>query len=98
MFTDSGADATLLPRSAAELLGLQTTGERYEMVAFDGAIYESEAVRAVVLILNKSFRDRFLLIDSGVGVLGRNVLNRLRILWDGPVLNWEELPSGHPTA
>jgi hypothetical protein len=92
MLIDSGADATLLPRSAIVSLGIGGTGERYEMVAFDGTINESEAVHAVLSLLNKTFRGRFLQTDSEVGIIGRNILNRLRLLLDGPALRWEELP------
>ncbi len=92
MLIDSGADATLLPRSAVALLGIMGTGERYQLEAFDGTTNESEAVRAVLLFLNKSFRGRFLQVESEVGVIGRNVLNRVRLLLDRPALNWEELP------
>jgi len=28
-----------------------------------------------------------------LGVIGRNVLNHVRLLLDGPALNWEEMPS-----
>jgi hypothetical protein len=90
MLIDSGADATLLPRSAVALLGIMGTGERYQLEAFDGTTNESEAVRAVLLFLNKSFRGRFLQVETEV--IGRNVLNRVRLLLDGPALNWEELP------
>jgi predicted aspartyl protease len=92
MLIDSGADATLLPKSALASLGLTGTGERYQLVAFDGTTNESEAVRAVLVFLNKTFRGRFLQVESEVGVIGRNVLNNLRLLLDGPVLHWEELP------
>ena len=93
MLIDSGADATLLPKSAVASLGIVSTGERYQLEAFDGTINESEAVRAVLVFLNKSFSGRFLQADSGVGVIGRNVLNRVRLLLDGPALNWDELPA-----
>jgi hypothetical protein len=92
LLIDSGADAALLPRFAVESLGITSTGERYRSEAFDGTTTESEAVRAVVIFLNKSFRGRFLQLESNVGVLGRNVLNHVRLLLDGPALNWEELP------
>lgn len=36
MLIDSGADATLLPRSIIATLGIEGTGERYPLVAFDG--------------------------------------------------------------
>ena len=92
MLIDSGADATLLPRSAVASLGLLGTGETYELEAFDGTTCESEAVHAVLIFLNKSFRGRFLQVESEVGVIGRNILNRIRLLLDGPALSWGEFP------
>jgi hypothetical protein len=79
------------------------TGERYQLAAFDGTTHESEVVRAVLVFLNKTFRGRFFPVESEVGVLGRNVLNCVRLLRDGPALNWAELPpkssdDGHGTA
>ena len=90
MLIDSGADATLLPRSAATSLGLEGTGERYQLVGFDGTVSESEAVLASLAFLQWKFRGRYLLTDAGVGVVGRDNLNHLRLLLDGPALHWEE--------
>jgi predicted aspartyl protease len=90
---DSGADATLLPRAAVASLAIEATGERYELVAFDGTISQSEVVQAHLLLMNKRFVGRFLLTDAEIGVIGRNVLNHLRLLLDGPALSWEERPS-----
>ena len=90
MLIDTGADAALLPRSAAASLGLEGTGERYKLVGFDGTVSESEAVLATVNILRWSFRGRYLLTDSDVGVIGRDILNHLRLILDGPALHWEE--------
>ena len=64
MLIDSGADATLLPESAIASLGLAGTGERYGLEAFDGTIKESEAVHAVLVFLGKTFRGRFLPVES----------------------------------
>ena len=36
--------------------------------------------------MGKSFRGRFLQIESDVGVIGRNVLNHVRLAFDGPAL------------
>jgi hypothetical protein len=93
MLIDSGADATLLPESAIASLGLAGTGERYGLVAFDGTINESEAVHAVLVFLDKTFRGRFLPVESEIRIIGRNVLNRVRLLLDGPALNWDESPQ-----
>ncbi len=92
MLIDSGADATLLPKPAVASLGLVGTGERYLLESFDGTTHESEAVVAVLVFLGKSFRGRFLQTESEVGVIGRNILNHVRLLLDGPALNWQELP------
>ncbi len=90
---DSGSDVTLLPETAVTSLGLQGSGERYRLEAFDGTTTESEAVHAVLVFLDKNFNGRFLRVESEVGVIGRNVLNRVRLLLDGPAQNWEEVPS-----
>ncbi len=93
MLIDCGADATLLPKAAIASLGILGTGERYQLVAFDGTTSESEAVRADLVVLNRRSRGRFLLLDAEVGVLGRDVLNHVRLLLDGPALRWEESPA-----
>jgi hypothetical protein len=93
MLIDSGADATLLPRSAAISLALEGTGERYQLVGFDGTTSESEAVLANVAFLRTNFRGRYLLTDAEVGVIGRDILNHLRLLLDGPALHWEQHSS-----
>ena len=92
MLIDSGADATLLPKSAAASLGIVGTGERYQLMGIDGSTSESEVVRAVLVFMGRRFHGRYLLIDAEVGVLGRNVWNRVRLMLDGPALSWEEGP------
>jgi Aspartyl protease len=92
MLIDSGADATLLPTFAVSSLGLEGTGERYQLVGFDGTMSESEAVYASLAISGRNFRGRYLLTDAEVGVIGRDILNHLRLLLDGPAMNWEEHP------
>jgi hypothetical protein len=54
---DSGADATLLPKSAVARLGITGTGERYQLIGFDGTPGESEIVRADLVFLRRSFAD-----------------------------------------
>ena len=90
MLIDSGADATLLPRSAVTSLGLEGTGT-YQLVGFDGTISESEAVLASLASCGGIF-GAILLTDAEVGVIGRDILNHLRLLLDGPARNWDEHP------
>jgi len=89
LLIDSGADVTLLPRSAVDALGIQGSGT-YELMGFDGATSFADAVRADLLFLNKTFKGQFLLVNQEVGILGRDVLNRVALLLDGPHLTWEE--------
>ena len=90
MLIDSGADATLLPKSVIDSLGIVGTGERYPLMSFDGAISEAEAVRADLIFLGKRFRGRYLVIDAEVGIVGRDVLNHVRLLLNGPARHWDE--------
>ena len=75
MLIDSGADVTLRLRSAVSALGLDGTGERYQLVGFDGSISESEVVLASLAFLRRNFRGRYLVPDAEVGVIGRDILN-----------------------
>jgi hypothetical protein len=58
--------------------------------AFDGTKSTAPAVSVQLQFLGKSFSGQFLLIDSWHGVLGRNVLNNLSLLFDGPSGKWTE--------
>ncbi len=88
---DSGADVTLIPQASVDVLGLKPSAEeRYELLAFDGARSLARAVDLELHFLRRSFRGRFLVIDQPWGVLGRNVLNHMSLLLDGPGLAWLE--------
>jgi len=91
MLIDSGADVTLLPKVVVESLGIPRSGARYELVAFDSTTSSADAVRAELVFLDKRFRGQFLLIEAEIGVLGRDVLDNVRVVLDGPGLQWEEL-------
>ena len=43
-----------------------------------------------VLLLRKAFRGRYLLTDEPRGLLGRDVLNSLTLLFDGPPQHWSQ--------
>jgi Aspartyl protease len=98
MLIDSGADATLLPKSSVASLGLAGTGEWYRLMAFDGTTTEAEVVCADLVFMNVRFRGRYLMLDAAVGVLGRDVLNHVRLLLDGPALRWEAVQSAAKDA
>lgn len=89
MLIDSGADLTLIPARFIEDLRLEVDQtENYELEGFDGNRSMAESVQLELVFLRRSFRGRFLLVNSQSGILGRNVLNHFAILLDGPGLSW----------
>jgi len=92
LLVDSGADVTLLPRSAAEQSGVVLDANpRYEVAGFDGKRTLAHAVILDMTFLEKTFRGVYLPTDEEVGILGRDVLNSFRILLDGPANTWSQV-------
>jgi hypothetical protein len=89
MLLDTGADVSLRPRPHVSALVSPDAAE-YELEAFDGSRIRSVTVTAELSLLGKKFRGQFLLVDGSYGILGRNVLNNLSLLFDGPSQQWTE--------
>lgn len=88
---DTGADVTLLPRAFVERLGIAAdTGEGYELIGFDGSVSIARSVEVDLIFLRRAFKGRFLLMEQEWGLLGRDVLNHVALLFDGPRLDWKE--------
>jgi hypothetical protein len=90
MLVDTGADATLLPAGALVKLGLTPVeNPGYKLVGFDGST--SLASTAYVIILMGSIRVQadFPVIQQEYGIIGRDILNRLRLDLNGPMLIWD---------
>jgi predicted aspartyl protease len=91
LLIDTGADVTLLPRGAVERLGVEPMADvRYELAAFDGTRSFAAVAVLDMFWLDRIYRGRYLLIDAEQGVLGRDVLNQLSLLFDGPGQQWSE--------
>jgi hypothetical protein len=91
MLMDTGADMTFIPMAAVANLNLQVhSGEGYKIKTFDGTASNARAVRADMLFLGRTFRGLYLVRDSEIGILGRDVLNLFTILLDGPGLSWQQ--------
>jgi hypothetical protein len=91
MLLDSGADVTLVPQAAVNQLGVAVIPDsQYELKGFDGSTSFAPVVRLGLGFCGRTFRGQFLLIDQEWGILGRNVLNAVPLLLDGPHLTWDE--------
>ncbi len=91
MLIDTGADATLLPSNAVEQLGIEAEEDTdFEVQVFDGEVKRLKLARLELYFLDKKFAGEYLLIDRSIGILGRNVLNNVRIQLDGPRRKWNE--------
>jgi predicted aspartyl protease len=91
MLMDTGADVTLVPRRVAERLGIESSEDTaYEVQGFDGEPKLVDVVQLEMVFLGRKFAGQFLLIDQPIGILGRNILNKVSILFDGSRAKWEE--------
>ena len=96
MLIDSGADLTLIPEKFIDELRLDLDlNERYELAGFDDHRSVAKSAQLDLVFLRRTFRGRFLAVNSESGILGRNVLNHFALVLDGPRLSWhEEKESG----
>jgi predicted aspartyl protease len=91
MLIDTGADATLLPASAIKKIGVETEADSgFEVQVFDGETKRLQLAKLELFFLDKKFAGEYLLIDRPIGILGRNVLNNLCLLFDGIRGKWGE--------
>ncbi len=91
MLIDTGADATLLPSKAVEQLDIEAEEDSdFEVQVFDGEIKRVKLARLELYVLGKKFAGEYLLVERPIGILGRNILNNVRILLDGPRGKWSE--------
>jgi hypothetical protein len=91
MLLDSGADVSLVPEAIVQQIGVTPTpGIQYQLIAFDGTVSFAPVVQLELIFCRRTFRGQFLLTDQDSGILGRNVVNALPLLLDGPRLVWDE--------
>ncbi len=97
MLLDTGSDITLLPISSLDSLGVQPVSERpIALFGFDGQISESEIYRLQILFLGKRFTGNYCSINDSVGIIGRDILNQIALVYDGPNLEWNEYHATLP--
>jgi len=90
----TGSDLTLIPEQSITELNIEldlTIG--YELTGFDGHMSMAKSVQLDLVFLGRTFKGRFVVIDSEIGILGRNVLNHFSLVLDGPGLSWDQSDS-----
>jgi len=91
MLIDTGADLTLIPERFAVELGVELEkNDSYELEGFDGRKTMAQSTQLELVFLRRTFKGRFVIINSQCGILGRNVLNHFVLILDGPQLSWQE--------
>lgn len=91
---DTGADVTLLRRWAVEQLGLTPLADGGVRLAwFNGTTRAAETVELEASLFGGRFQGRYALVDQPHGIVGRNLLNHFRPLFDGPANTWQRVTS-----
>ena len=91
LLLDTGADITLLPQASVQALGVSPLANlRYELMGFDGSKSFASVVLIDMIFLNRVFHGRYLVTEDECGILGRDILNHVTLLLDGPRQQWSE--------
>ena len=97
MLLDTGADVTLIPSATLDQLKIGSVKHKsYQLIGFDGSTSFAPMVQLELIFCRRIFRGQFLLIDQAWGILGRNVLNAVAVILDGPNHTWDEKHSPNP--
>jgi len=91
MLIDSGSDVSVVPKAAIDDVGLEIDSDAgFELEGFDGRTTLARTVQLDLIFVGRVFKGKYVIIDSNMGILGRDVLNHVAILLDGPQLSWQE--------
>ncbi len=93
MLLDTGSDLSLVPESAVRAFDIKPTKTRLELTGFDGSTKSYEMIETQLVFLGKRFSGNYCVVKDEIGILGRDVLNQLAIVFDGRDLAWDEIKS-----
>ena len=89
MLLDTGADMTLLPRESVAKLGIAFDPERVErLIGFGDGVTLVPLVYLQIVFAGERFSGEYGVIDDECGIIGRDLLNRCLLCFDGPNLSW----------
>lgn len=100
MLIDTGADISLIPHAVVNAINATNSGRMMEVVSFDGHQSARPVVAASMQLGKYKMNVEFLLHDEGetTGVIGRNILNLLYVVLDGPTAVWSLGQSARQVA
>lgn len=91
MLLDTGADVSLLPSSALRLLkAAPVPNENFRLEGYNSNEKTVEVFQLQVIFLGKRFTGKYCAVDDEIGILGRDILNQISLLFDGRNLIWQE--------
>jgi hypothetical protein len=91
MQIDSASDVSLIPESLTRQLGLIAREEEdCEVQAYDGTRSVARSVECELIFLRRAFAGTYLVMEGPIGILGRDILNYVSLVLDGPRLEWKE--------
>ena len=81
---------TLLPAECVHRLALSIDSSKvYELIGFDGTRSTAHAIDLDLIFVGRTFRGRYLLIEPEIGIIGRDIMNDLALILNGPELVWD---------
>lgn len=90
MLLDTGADVSFVPESVRQAIEAEKQETAYEIEYLEG---RTPSLLASVYLQMKwqglKFTGSYLVTTAAYGVIGRNILNRLVLVLDGPSQQWE---------
>ena len=97
MLIDTGADISLIPSAVVDAIYATRTGRTMEVTSFDGHRSARPVVAASMHLGKYKMNVEFLIHDEGeaTGIIGRNILNLLYVIFDGPAAVWS---VGRPSS
>ena len=90
MLLDTGADVSIVPEPVLQALRAEKLAAVYEIEYLEGTAPDTLAAAHLQMQwFGLKFTGRFLVTAAPYGVVGRNILNRVVLVLDGPAQRWD---------
>lgn len=90
MLLDTGADVSIVPEPVLLALHAEKLAASYEIEYLESAAPDTLAATHLQMQwLGLKFTGSFLVTAASYGVVGRNILNRVVLVLDGPAQRWD---------